>query len=803
MAVIPLALAGALVLAAGPASAAESCPNAKYRTGPSLFLPECRVYEMVTPKGKTNVLKPLVPVSDTANMAKVATDGEGILYLTASGPLSEVAAAGMPTWERAHRGDRGWTSESATPPIVAPFGETGLSDPKWVVPSSNLGKIFFTASAVFSPDQTFGGLASKNGSVHLSDGITDTWVSRPTWAGAAPTQGSDAGWAMFVPLGGSPDLSTVYFNSLATLTPEDGTSGRTVLQSWAVYKYENGQLSNAGVLPDGSLSPGGSVSADRAGQNSSFPPAAGDIDATLHHPVSSDGKSLLFLSPDPVRTAVDPLLPKPQLYMAVDGKPSILISAPEGDDEPVAGTTGVVPTSDRMQGIAGVISSAYAVATPDHSVVLFSTKDALTDAAEGVDPEIVKTYRYEAAADALTYLPDLDRAIISGAGGNEKYGQIVELSESGNSMLYRTDGGLLKLWRNGKPTLTISEGVSGVISRTATYITHARFSDDGNVLVLNATGPLRGEPNHTPGTSAVVRSQVYRYAVNDDHLECISCKPGGSLTGAALSGWGPENGYTKAAGSTPTGNWSTRSMTADGSTIYFTTATPLIEADHNTANDVYQWHDGQLKLISSGASGADNALLYETTKDGSDVFILSAERLSPADTDDMYDIYDVRVNGGFDPPEGAGGGCALGECQGPPPAAPASPAMGSTGLTGLGNRSAAENPRRRAQPLGVSGAKSVTGTSAVLRVRVQSAGRIVIEGQLVKKAARRVSKAGQYRVRVSLTGPGKLVLARKYSLKTGLRVSFKSGSATTTRNTRVTFRKPGAKTSPSASRKGR
>lgn len=805
MAVMPLALAGVLSLAAGPASAAESCPNAKYRTGFSLFLPECRAYELVTPQGKTNALKPVLPRTTSANPAKITANGEGILYGPATGPLSEVAAAGMPTWERARRGDHGWKSESATPPVVSPFAETAQGYPRWVVPSANLDKILFTASAIHSPAQTWNGQATKNGSVHLSDGITDTWLSQPTWEGAAPAQGEpDTNWLKFMPLGGSPDFSIVYFNSFATLTPEDGASGRAALQSMAVYKYENGQLRNAGILPDGSLSPGGSISADRVGQVATSVPVAGDTDASLSHPISNDGRSLLFVSPDPARAAVDPLLPKPQLYMAVDGKGSVLISAPEGDDAAVAGTVGVAPASNRTASPSAPTSS-YAVATPDHSVVMFSTKDALTEDAEAVDPEIVKTYRYETADGSLTYLPELDRPVIEGATGNQKYGQVIEMSDSGDSVLYHAEGDLLRLWRKDKPTLTISEGVQGRSLTTASYITAARFSDDENVLVLNSTGPLRGEPDHTPGDGPPViafRTQVYRYTVADDNLECISCKPGGSLTGATLSVWGPENGYVLSAASV-TGFWATRSMTADGSTIYFSTATPLLEADHNTVNDVYQWHDGQLNLISSGASGAETALLYETTKDGRDVFILSAEQLSPADTDDMYDIYDVRVNGGFDPPEGAEGGCALGDCQGPPPAAPASPAIGSAGLTGLGNRSAADSPRRRAQPLGVSGAKSVTGTAAVLRVRVQGAGRIVIEGQLVKQVTRRVSRAGQYRVRVSLTGPGRLVLAKKSSLRTALRVSFKSGSATTTRNTQVTFKQPGVKTSPSASRKGR
>jgi hypothetical protein len=720
-----------------------------------------------------------------------------MLYMTATGPLTEEASAGMPTWERARRTATGWKAESAIPPMRAPFSETLNGYPRWVIPSSNLDKIFFTSSTIYDPDQAFSGNTVLNGAVHVSDGVTDTWVSKPTWAGALPAQGTPGAYfANFTPLGGSPDLRTVYFNSFATLTPEDATSGRAPLQSMAVYKYENGQLSNAGVLPDGSLSPGGSISADRVGQKVSTVPTGSDTDATLDHPVSRDGKSMLFLSPDPTRAAADPSLPKPQLYMAVDGQRSVLISAPEGSAEPIAGSAGVAPTSDRMAS-GSIPTSAYAVATPNHSVVMFSTKDALTGAAEAVSPEIVKTYRYETATGALTYLPDLDHAVTSASNG--KYGQIVELSASGSSMLYRTDGNLLRLWRENKPIVTVSAEVDPVLNAGKTYITYARFSADEEVLVLNSTGPLRGESNHTRGVQpATYRLQVYRYTVAHDNLECISCKPGGSLTGAVLSTWGPENGYSS-VGATSTGDWPNRSMTDDGATIYFTTKTPLVERDHNEVDDVYQWHEGRLNLITTGATGADPSQLYGTTPSGRDVFIISDERLSEADTDGFYDIYDVRVDGGFDPPQPPEAPCSADECQGPPAPVPAAPSTGSGSVNGRGNAGAPLRVLRASAP------KRVKGPTVVLRIRVRDGGRLVIAGHHVKRTIRVVPKAGNYRLRAALTGAGKRQLRRESSLRTGLRISFRPTSgAVATQTLRITFKRPGSKSSRAAhSGKGR
>ena len=783
-------LALAAIVGPGTATAAETCPNAKYRTGPSLFLPECRVYEMVTPPSKAQYLRVLI---GTTNPIQVSEDGERVLYLTASGPLDEDPSWGINTWERAQRSADGWNIESAVPPIVSPITELGNGFPRWVVPSSNLGKILFTASAVYDPGQAFNGKTNFNGGVFLSDGKAETWVSKPTWAGALPAQGeSNALWATFVPVGGSSDLGISYFISKGTLTPADGTSGRGPMESWAVYKYENGQLSNAGTLPDGSISPGGSVSADRAtapgpGLANQVHPA--DTDAPLDHPVSRDGRSLLFVSPEPLRAAADPTLPAPQLYMAIDGRPSVLISAPKGEADPISGTAGVVPTSYRAA-VGTPPTSGFAVATPDHSVVLFSTKDALTADAAAVDPETIKTYRYETASGDLTYLPDLDRT------GTGKVGYVVELSESGNSMLYVTASGSLRLWRKGQPTMTVSEGVQAVNQGNGTYITRAVFSADESVIALNSTGPLRGNPDHTPGAGASsYRSQVYRYTVADNGLECISCQPGGTPNGAVLSMWGPANGYSPIAG-TQSLFWATRPMTADGSTIYFTTKSALLPEDHNTVDDAYQWHDGHLRLITTGASGADPEQFYTTTPSGRDVFIISRSRLAPSDKDEMFDIYDARAGGGIEeaePPKP----CAGDECQGPPAPPPAASSPASAAINGKGNTTASRVTLRASAP------KRAVGTAAKVRVRVSEAGRVVATGALVRRVARSVSKAGSYGIRVALTGAGKRKLRQTSVVNAAVRVEFRAGSGrTATRTIRVKFKQP-ASSHPTSKRKGR
>ena len=211
-----------------------------------------------------------------------------------------------------------------------------------------------------------------------------------------------------MPVGGSDDLSTAYFITRGTLTPVDDAIGRTPLTNWALYRWQDGQLSNAGVLPDGTVDPDGSAT---AGLSAGDGPESGGIHSNsvvaqweYTNSVSSDGSGVLFVSPHPGAGSVRPT----QLYLRT-GETTVEISKrPEAASAPV-GSVGVHATGGLLGNDTGSAGNVYAVANPSHDVVIFSTQDALTDDAEGTDPVVVKTYRYEKADGSLTYLPDLDR----------------------------------------------------------------------------------------------------------------------------------------------------------------------------------------------------------------------------------------------------------------------------------------------------------------------------------------------------------------------------------------------------------
>jgi hypothetical protein len=74
-----------------------------------------------------------------------------------------------------------------------------------------------------------------------------------------------------------------------------------------------------------------------------------------------------------------------------------------------------------------------------------------------------------------------------------------------------------------------------------------------------------------------------------------------------------------------------------------------------TANNVYEYHDGQVYLISDGqdrhqVTTTSAVALYGASRSGSDVFFMTADKLVGQDTDTQQNIYDARIDGGFPAP---------------------------------------------------------------------------------------------------------------------------------------------------------
>jgi hypothetical protein len=75
---------------------------------------------------------------------------------------------------------------------------------------------------------------------------------------------------------------------------------------------------------------------------------------------------------------------------------------------------------------------------------------------------------------------------------------------------------------------------------------------------------------------------------------------------------------------------------ADGSKALFRTRQPLVEQDTDSADDVYEWHEGNIRRIAQGLTRA------RISEDGSRIIFSTASALLPEDTDGSFsDVYEL------------------------------------------------------------------------------------------------------------------------------------------------------------------
>ncbi len=147
---------------------------------------------------------------------------------------------------------------------------------------------------------------------------------------------------------------------------------------------------------------------------------------------------------------------------------------------------------------------------------------------------------------------------------------------------------------------------------------------------------------------------------------------------------------------------------------------------------------GCISLISSGKSPQDSELI-DASADGSDVFFTTASSLLPQDPG-LLDVYDARAGGGFPAPPAPPAGCEGEACQSPPPAPQAS-TPASAAFAGPGNvREAATGrcakPARRAKALSARAKRLRRGARKLARN-----GRRARAGALHRRAARSAKQA--------------------------------------------------------------
>jgi hypothetical protein len=635
------------------ASAEEACPNEQLRAeNSSTNLPDCRAYEMVSPSQKNG--NDITAQSGGVATTRGAPSGDRVMFLSngafADAPQSYTSFLNY----IASRGPEGWVTHTALPPTSPPgfvFGTSGVQ---------GISRDLALEVLVGADPPLVAGAQLHTANLYLRNNDAGTYdLLTPTGPPA-----TERGYGpMFA--AASADFSHIVFESEFPLTPEAPPNVKNI------YEWTAGHLRLVNVLPGGTPAAGGAVVGPKT-----FSSGAGEI--YMQHAVSSDGSRIVWTD---VATG--------QLYMRVGGTTTVQISASQR------------ATPDPH----GAQPAVFRDATPDASKVFFTSEEMLTDnstsgASESPTPEL---YEYDINTPALIDLSvdqhpgesaDVVGMIGSSSDGAYVYfaakGRLAEGAvhgeDSGPKNIYLSHEGELR-WLGAAEgeagwELGWTEGGKGKPSRV---------SADGRFLLLSSKLPLTGYD--TAG-----HFQFYLYDAERRVTTCVSCNPTASQSSADASSEVPINLGPAFASAF------NRTLSADAHRVFFDTPEALVPQDTNGKMDVYEWQNGQVRLISSGKS-RDDSYFAEASENGDNAFFLTRESLVGQDIDSSMDLYDARVEGGFPAPI-VPATCSVDECPAGSNNPPALPLPSSASVFGNGNLTqpapkplATHKPLTRAQKL--------------------------------------------------------------------------------------------------------
>jgi len=685
-----------------------ACPNEQLRAeNGSLGLPDCRVYELVSPPEKNGGAAG-GSSRETPSTANARADGSAVFY-GASAPLPGAVGGELERFI-AIRSPEGWTSRAAFPRV---HGEPGLDQgPTTELPSADLSHIFFAGAESFVAGDP--PTEKESGSIYLAGedpAREPEWVGRPTVADPQPALGGLGTGGQPVVSGGSADLSKVYFTYYGTLVPEDTTRALVFDENpsthreevseggpWGFYEWtKTGGLRTAGVLPDGTVSPLGALPAATLGVGAPL------ISEYLNSQVSDDGSRAFFVSPDPEFCGHEPeplaCVGHPtELYAreapAGGDVKSVLLSRDQEGKAAVHGPLAVRPPENRRAGEP----SPYMLASPDGSQAFFQSVDALAPGAPV--NELPKEYDYELNTATLSYLPGVTGTSPTTRPSDDS-SVILASSSNGSRFLYAKAEPAKGRFGRQLVSLDLWERLPGGQQRTSLVsllpqpagkevdIPAVRAIADGSVFVFETDSQLPGALNAQgsgPANNAGGFEQVYRYDVASGSLLCVSCAPAGVTPSgdARLSEDDSQGGNGGPGGDAGVGLGTlagSRGLSADGSRVFFDTTEALVPQDINGKRDVYEWESNQIHLISSGTSPNESFFL-DNSASGEDVFFSTTQGLVHQDTDGGYDIYDARAGV---PPALTAPACSGTGCQGVPAAPPIFATPSSVTFNGAGN----------------------------------------------------------------------------------------------------------------------
>jgi hypothetical protein len=647
-------------------AAAAGCPNEAFRSGRSAALPDCRAYELVTPEelGRTEDLTFLLG----QDHAVASSDGEH-LALEAKGafiePSADVEPADLGTTAVFSRTPAGWRIRSLTAPGMAGDKfEIGLFSPNFL-------QVAFNSYSALNPT-THSALTPSNGEFDVGPigGPYTTLASVPNRGESTRFAGANAGTPVI------PAFSDVFFvsddHTLLSPGPERERAEETEPGVRDLYEWVGERLRLVNIDGEGRL-----LNRCGAGLGDS---GSGEHEGTALNAVSADGSRVFFMSPRLGHAGC----PRPALYMRVDGRETVEISAPEGVS---------VSRSERGE-------AAFDGASADGRRVFFTSNTALTPGA-GMG---LYLYEYDVEAEAghrLTLIaggvPHAEREFINPS---------VLVSEDGSTVYYEAGRSIFRYETATRRTSFVAIHRETPLENEPMYTT-----PDGRFLVFPSggsgeSGPLiagpRGLPELVEESRGADHDELYRYDAADGSVTCVSCGEGVAPARGSANVPLP----TRSLLGTQDSQRVAVSISEDGRRVFFQSSAKLVPQDTNESTadqegttelgvgaDTYEWEAygteeapgvfcrvvvGCTHLISVGEAVGPETFLGASSN-GRDVFFISAAQLVPQATPEFTNIYDARMDGGFPSPARA---VECTSCQGvgsPPPQFNAPASMTFTG----------------------------------------------------------------------------------------------------------------------------
>jgi hypothetical protein len=803
------ALLATLALCAGgtATAAAAECPNEQLRAeNNSTTLPDCRAYEQVTPTYKQGISLGTETggFAFASNLEALADGGDGVSY-TSIGNFSNNGQDEINAYF-AKRTPSGWMTVAAQPSAAEYYG-AGRS----VARTPNLETGLFGARRPTDPsNSSHFYLGNVDGAVtEIGPAIPLAATTHPPGIVTTRPNAINSRGAAFD--GASEDLSDVTFFEAdhEVNFPGDELTGEQ--ESLLEYVGAEGRgpqvvsVNNQGKEFD-SCGVGHSSLISRDGRIIAFEQAACEGQVKAVYARVGDETTVDLSSSQCTRASSDPggACNEPSGATLAGGSPNGSIT--------YFITSQQLVNSDIDQG-----RDLYACILPAGAIAPHGDVNSCPD----LEPISVT------GTAAGANVPEVDVAGGETEQERENFLEMIHVSKDGSHVTFTATGVLTGTSTNGDGQHAL-EGAENVytFNHDAPVGKRLKFVGDlcsGSGISGSVADPLCPQsPSANDAARATFKQGPYMQMTADGHYLVFATyarlgagdtdegqdvyrydTETGSLVRISIG----QDGYDDNGNATNANAWIEQedraprlSISENGEQVFFTTPEALVPQDSNGVNDVYEWENGQVYLISDGVAPG-GSVLWTVNPSGENVLFSTAEQLTSSDGDTAWDVYDARVEGGFPVPP-ASVSCSGEACQGSPPTAGALPSPGSATLTGGGNLTTAFSAGS-SSPLTVSAAKTITGPGGTLSVELAGRGRVVISGSGLKSTSVSVTKAGAVTVKVLLTNQARAKLRKRHTVRISAKVIFTpaSGQASTAA-VALTFKQAHSSKSASKARKG-